>query len=220
VADNFSLPFPEPLTEKYRPRTVDDFCGLAKPKAIAKKLIARPFASSWWFVGPSGTGKTSLALAIVEQLGAELHHIAARDCDLATVRETVAKCNYMPHNPQTWQSAPCHVLMVSEADRMTPAAQIAWLSYLDATEPIPNTIVIFTSNSVENMEVRLTSRFHPVEFSSYGISADVAALLAKVWDAETDNPTERPNFARLVKDAGNNVRAALMALECEIMVQG
>jgi hypothetical protein len=57
-----------------------------------------------------------------------------------------------------------------------------------------------------------------VEFSGYGISAQATELLKRVWDAETDNPN-RPNFARIVKDSANNVRAALMALETEIMTQ-
>ena len=59
-----SLEFPAALAERYRPRQVADFIGLAKPKQIALALAARPFESGWTFVGPSGTGKTSLALAL------------------------------------------------------------------------------------------------------------------------------------------------------------
>jgi hypothetical protein len=56
-----------------------------------------------------------------------------------------------------------------------------------------------------------------LDFSSYGIAKEAEALLAKVWDAETDNPSERPNFARIVKDSTNNLRDALMQLEVYIM---
>jgi hypothetical protein len=57
-----------------------------------------------------------------------------------------------------------------------------------------------------------------LEFSSYGIAKEVAELLARVWDAETDNPTERPNFVRIVKESNNNVREALNRLQVEIMM--
>lgn len=45
---------------------------------------------------------------------------------------------------------------------------------------------------------------------------DAAALLADVWAREAgDAPA--PNFARIVKESNNNVRAALMELQKEIM---
>ena len=75
---------------------------------------------------------------------------------------------------------------------------------------------IFTCNATDRLEPRFLSRLHTIEFSSYGISGDAAALLARVWTAEAgDAPA--PNFARLVKDSSNNVREALMRLETEIM---
>jgi antirestriction protein ArdC len=45
-----NLSFPQSLTEKYRPRTMAEFVGLAKPKAICASLAARPFESGWVFV--------------------------------------------------------------------------------------------------------------------------------------------------------------------------
>jgi replication-associated recombination protein RarA len=60
------------LTDRYRPRTLADFVGLDKPRAILAKLAADPFPSSWAFVGPPGIGKTTAALALAEQLPAEL----------------------------------------------------------------------------------------------------------------------------------------------------
>lgn len=219
MAGNLSLAFPQSLTEKYRPRTVDEFCGLPKPKALARKLIEKPFPSAWLFVGPSGTGKTSLALAMFEQMRAEVHHIASKDCNLQTVEDVTRVCHYMPRAFENWEALRVHGILCDEADRMTPAAQVAWLSKLDATEPIPNTIVIFTCNTTDGLEPRFLSRCHVIEFSSYGIAGEVAAFLARVWDAETDNPIDRPNFARIVKENNNNVRGALMALETEILTQ-
>jgi DNA polymerase III delta prime subunit len=96
------------------------------------------------------------------------------------------------------------------------AAQISLLSKLDSTNFPPNTIFVFTCNSSDRLEARFLSRLRVIEFSSYGISGDAAALLARIWDAET-NGASAPNFARIVKDSSNNVRESLMRLETEIM---
>jgi hypothetical protein len=108
-----------------------------------------------------------------------------------------------------------HMVLVDEADRMTEAAQIALLSHLDGTNPAPNTIYVFTCNSTDRLEQRFLSRLRPVDFSSYGIAKDAAGLLARVWSAETK--AAAPNFARIVKEANNNIREALMRLETELM---
>jgi len=72
------LPFPQSLTEKYRPRTIADFVGLEKPKKILTKFASSPYQSAWLFVGPSGVGKTSMAQALCAQIRGELHHVPSQ----------------------------------------------------------------------------------------------------------------------------------------------
>ena len=79
------LGFPEPLTEKYRPRKFDDFVGLEKIRKCMARLAAQPFQSAWLFIGPSGTGKTTMALALAEAIPAELHHIPSQECNLENI---------------------------------------------------------------------------------------------------------------------------------------
>lgn len=217
ISDNLASEFPQPLTEKYRPRTIDAFVGLDKVKKIMSKLATSPFNSAWFFLGPSGTGKTTMALALASGMPAEVHHIASKACDLDTVREIEKQCHYCPRMANDWQPCKMHVVIVDEADQMSYPAQLAFLSLLDATAFPPNTIFVFTGNSVENLEARFLSRCRVLEFSSYGISKDASALLERVWDSEADNPVERPNFARIVKEANNNIRESLMRLETELM---
>jgi len=57
-----------------------------------------------------------------------------------------------------------------------------------------------------------------VEFSSYGIAAEAAALLERIWNENAPADAPRPNFARLVKESNNNVRGALMRLQTELML--
>lgn len=205
------LAFPQALTEKYRPRTFAEFVGLEKPKAIMGKLAANPFPSAWVFLGPSGTGKTTMALALAAAIPAELHHIPSQECNLENIERVRKTCQYVP-------MAGCkfHLVLVDEADQMSPAAQISLLSKLDATNFPPNTIFIFTCNATDRLEARFLSRCRVIEFSAYGISAAAANLLQRVWQSETTSEA-KPDFGRIVKDSKNNVRESLMRLEIELM---
>lgn len=111
-----------------------------------------------------------------------------------------------------------HLVLIDEGDQMTAAAQLYLLSKLDATDFPPQTIFIITCNATDGLEKRFLSRCILVEFSSYGTSKEATALLEKVWDAEAPQGADRPNFARIVKDACGNVRAALMALQNELLL--
>jgi replication-associated recombination protein RarA len=214
---NLAFAFPQPLSEKYRPQRVSDFVGLDEAKRIVAKLSENPYPSAWLFVGPSGTGKTTMGLALAAEIPAELHHIPAKECTLEAVQEVCRQCHYAPRQPDNWNPLRFHLVLVDEADQMSYPAQLAFLSKLDSTAFPPNTIFVFTCNSTQNLEQRFLSRCRSIEFSSYGMASEITELLSAVWERETDNPVDRPNFARLVKDACNNVRDALMSLEIEIL---
>jgi replication-associated recombination protein RarA len=211
LLNDSALPFPEPLAEKYRPRNIADFVGLDKPKKILSKLAANPYSSAWLFLGPSGLGKTSIALALADSIPAELHHIPSRKCTLETVEAVAARCFYFP-----WTGKKFHLVLVDEADQMTEAAQLAFLSKLDATAFPPNTIFIFTANSKDRLEQRFLSRCRVIEFSSYGMNAPCAELLERIWQSEHGSE-QKPDFKRMAKDSANNVRDALMNLEIELL---
>jgi replication-associated recombination protein RarA len=203
-----TLGFPQSLAEKYRPRALSEFVGLEKPRKILSKLAANPFESAWLFVGPPGVGKTSMALAVASQLGAEVHHIGSQQCKLDTLEDTVRQCNYVPLH------GGFHVVICDEADAMSDAAQKYLLSKLDSSEPVPQTIWIFTCNATDRLEPRFLSRCRVLEFSSYGLNGALVELLARVWEAESSG-APAPNLERLSR--GNNVRECLMKLEIELM---
>jgi replication-associated recombination protein RarA len=210
-----ALEFPRPLVDKYQPQRVEEFL-CEKPRKVMSGFLRNPYPSAWFFLGASGTGKTTMALAVAKQVPAELHHIASKECNLETVQAVAQRCYWMPRMQDDWKPCKLHLVLVDEADQMSPAAQLAFLSLLDATRWPPNTMFIFTGNSVAGLEARFMSRVKLIEFSSYGLNNAIAALLARVWAIEAgDAPA--PNFQRVVKDSKNNVRDALNTLEVELM---
>lgn len=211
--------FPQSLSDKYQPSEIGQFVGLEKPRKILSKFAESPYPSAWLFVGPSGTGKTTMGLAISKAVAGELHHIPSQECTVDNVKRIVDQCYYYPRMFENGAPGRFHFVLVDEADQMSNAAQLAFLSKLDSTAFPPNTIFVFTCNSVDRLEPRFLSRVRRVEFSSYGMAEGITGLLARVWDSETDNPVDRPNFARIAKESQNNVRNALMTLEVCIMEQ-
>lgn len=206
-----SLAFPQSLAEKYRPHSIAEFIGLDKPRKILAKLAAQPFASAWLFVGPSGTGKTSIALALAEEIHAELIHIPSQRCTVPELEESLRMTQYVPMQGKTFW-----LVLVDEADAMSDKAQLALLSKLDATGMRDNCIFVFTCNATDRLESRFLSRCKTLEFSSYGLNGSLIELLRCVWQAEASGAPE-PNFAQMTKGIGNNVREALQRLEIELM---
>jgi replication-associated recombination protein RarA len=209
------LAFPKPLAEKYRPTAIADFIGLDKVKKILSAFSIRPTVSAWVFVGPAGTGKTTMAQALCSAIKGEFHHIPSQKCDARAIDDVVRQCWYAPFH------GTFHVVVVDEADRMSDGAQLALLSKLDSTAAPPQTIWIFTCNQSDGLEKRFLSRCRVLEFSSYGMREDLAQLLSCIWCDETGRPIDdkSPDFTRIAKDATNNVRTALMALELELLAQ-
>jgi replication-associated recombination protein RarA len=208
--------FPESLSDKYKPKRVADFMQVF-PRKVMLSLLANPRPGAYFFLGASGLGKTEMALALANELPAQVHHVASKDCDLEAVRKIRLACNYVPHdmfNPE--RRCRMHVVIVDEADQMSKPAQLAFLSLLDATGFPPNTVFIFTGNSRDGLEDRFMSRVKLLPFSKEGMAPKIVELLAAIWAAEAgDAPA--PNFARLVKDSCNNVRDAINTLEVELM---
>ena len=205
-----ALTFADPLYTRYRPQAIADFCGLAEVKRSLAGFVAKPRDCGILFVGPAGTGKTSMALALAHELRAIRHHVSAQECTVDRVRDLAFTCRYYP--PMGYDR---HIVIVDEADLMSAAAQNALLSYLDGTNTIEKCTWVFTCNSIERLHERFVSRCRQLAFSTYGIQADAAKLLERIWN-ENAHGSAPLNFARTIKEQNGNIRAAISILESKL----
>ncbi len=157
IGSQSALDFPTPLATKYQPKRVADFL-CEKPRRIMSNFVRNPYPSEWYFLGASGTGKTTMALAMASEIPAELHHIASKECTLETVNAIVKQGYYMPRMANDWKPCKLHLVLIDEADQMSYPAQLAFLSKLDATAKPPNT-VLKVSNAILSSEFESSLQF-------------------------------------------------------------
>ena len=222
-----SFSFPDSPTVKYRPQSIAEFAGLtnartvehadgsksvyAAPKPILTAFAANPYARGFVFVGASGTGKTTMALALANEIGAEVHHVRSAKCTVETIEQVAFSCHYYPR-----QGMKMNMILIDEGDLMSTAAQNACLSYLDGMATIPNTVWVFTCNSVERLADRFLSRNKVLGFSSYGMAVEAVAYLENIWRRETGAEAPPRLIPRIVKEANNNLRTALEELDSKL----
>ncbi len=217
-----AVKYAQSLTDKYCPETIEFFIGLEKPKRIISRLLREPKPDSYIFVGPSGTGKTSVAMAIARELPAELIHTSASKCTIEAVDSIWERVHFCPGRGQFW------LALTDEADCMSTTAQNALLSKLDGAGNLKSTfgggfemgaplpvIWIFTCNQLDRFEPRFLSRNKILDFSSYGMGEDLKDYLRYIWSQETE--ATPPDFGKIVKQTGNNCRAAVNELELALM---
>lgn len=142
-----------------------------------------------------------------------VHHVASGQCNKETVEKMCENCHYTP----MFGTAKWHVLIVDEADQMTPAAQLAFLSRLDASSFPPDAIFIFTANSTVKLETRFLSRLKVVSFNGAIDAKEFGDLLYSVWFDEAPVYATAPLMHKIMAESGNNVRMALNELEMELL---
>jgi hypothetical protein len=106
-----------------------------------------------------------MALAMAEEMRAEFHHLGSRKCNLENLEEIR---RYVPLGDGM------HFVLIDEVDSASKAAQLALLSKLDSTDAPKGTVFVFTCNSTDGLEPRFLSRCLPIDFSSYGMAAELA----------------------------------------------
>ena len=84
----------QPLAERLRPRTLDDYIGqkhLVGPGAVLRQMIESGRISSFILWGPPGVGKTTLAQIIANRLQTPFYTLSAVTSGVKDVRDVIEK---------------------------------------------------------------------------------------------------------------------------------
>lgn len=119
----------EPLAERMRPRSLDDYIGqrhLVGEGAVLRQMIDAGRISSFILWGPPGVGKTTLAQIIANRLKTPFHTLSAVTSGVKDVREIIEKAK----NERFFNTA-SPILFIDEIHRFSKSQQDSLLGAVE-----------------------------------------------------------------------------------------
>ena len=165
------------LNEIYRPKDLSTYVGNKSLKeSIAKQLLNNDI-QNYLFYGPAGTGKTTLAKIIVNNLDCDHLYINASDeRGIETIRDKVSGF------ASVMSFKPIKVIILDEADFLTIQAQASLRNIIETFSR--TTRFILTCNFVERIIDPLQSRCQTFKIVP-PTKKEVAVHLASICDKES-----------------------------------
>jgi replication factor C small subunit len=165
------------LVEKYRPDTLEGYVGNENIKKVIAQYLTQNDIQNLIFYGPAGTGKTTLAKIIINNLDCDHLYINASDeRGIETIREKVTGFASVA------SFKPLKVVILDEADFLTIQAQASLRNIIETFSR--TTRFIMTCNFVERIIDPLQSRCQVLKIVP-PTKSDVAKHLATILTSES-----------------------------------
>ena len=119
----------EPLAERLRPKTLDEYIGqehLVGEGAVLRNMIESGHISSFILWGPPGVGKTTLAQIIANKLDTPFYTLSAVTSGVKEVREVIEKAK----GNRFFQAA-SPILFIDEIHRFSKSQQDSLLGAVE-----------------------------------------------------------------------------------------
>ncbi len=208
----------EPLAERLRPRTLDDYVGqkhLVGEGSVLRKMIDAGRISSFILWGPPGVGKTTLAQIIANKLQTPFYTLSAVTSGVKDVREVIERAQ-----KSRFFSSASPILFIDEIHRFSKSQQD---SLLGAVERGVVTLIGATTENPSFEVIRpLLSRcqlyvLKPLE------KDDLLALLHRAVTADVElskRHIELRETSAMLRYSGGDARKLLNILELVVESEG
>ena len=204
----------QPLAERLRPRTLDDYIGqrhLVGEGAVLRKMIDARHVTSFILWGPPGVGKTTLAQIIATRLEVPFFTLSAVTSGVKDVREVIEKAQ---KNRFFNTSSPIlfideiHRFSKSQQDSLLGAVERGIVTLIGATTENPSFEVIRPLLSrCQTFVLKPLDRDDLLQLLQRALTTDVELKQKHVELAETD---------ALLRYSGGDARKLLNILELVI----
>ena len=207
----------QPLAERLRPKTLDDYIGqkhLVGPNAVLRRMIEGGRVPSFLLWGPPGVGKTTLAQIIANKLDAPFYTLSAISSGVKDVREVIEKAK-----SNRFFSTTSPILFIDEIHRFSKSQQD---SLLGAVETGVITLIGATTENPSFEVIRpLLSRCQVYVLKSLEKS-DLLSLLNKAITDDVILKTKQIKLTEtdaLLRFSGGDARKLLNILDLVVSAE-
>ena len=204
--------------QRYRPKSIAECILPEADKKVFEAIVKKGRIPSMILHSASpGTGKTTVARALCEDVGVEYMFVNGADCKIDFIRGELTRfASALSLDPE--QRAKGKVIIIDEYDRAGLAdAQMYLRSFSEAYSQ--NCTFILTANNLEGIIPALRSRFDPIQFGSATKEDEVRMMKEMIvrskaiLDHEGVPVTEMRVLAALVKQNFPDFRKTIKQLD-------